>query len=168
MSKIGSLVRVSAAAALLSAAALPSAMAQTGQAPAAQTPTGQTPKAAPAGKSAAGRLSPEQAESKIADLHSRLKIAPDQESKWKPVAETMRENAQAMDAAIGEREAAWKTMGVVDDLKSYERMSNTYAKGLTKLVGVFEPFYNSLTPEQKKVADAEFGGYRQRAHAQTQ
>ena len=64
--------------------------------------------AAPQNPAAAGATETkgETVEQRIKDLHTALKITPDQDSKWNEVAQDMRENAAAMDkliAAIGQR-----------------------------------------------------------------
>lgn len=108
---------------------------------------------------------PERVEARIADLHAKLKIDAGQELQWTSVAETMRSNASAMEQAAAKREKALQTMTVMDDLKSYEGLSAAHADGLHKLVATFGPLYDSMSPEQKMAADAEFQGYRKRGAA---
>ena len=79
----------------------------------------------------------------------------------------MRDNAKAIEEKAAEREKAMQTMTVMDDLRSYEALAKTNAEGLTKLVSAFEPLYTSMSPDQKKKADAEFAGYRKRAGSAT-
>jgi periplasmic protein CpxP/Spy len=112
---------------------------------------------------ARGHSTPERVEARIKQLHANLKITTAQEAQWKAVADTMRANARGMEDAVAVRERALKTMTVMDDLRSYEGMAATHADGLHKLVATFGPLYESMTPEQRKVADAEFQGYRKRA-----
>jgi protein CpxP len=58
--------------------------------------------AAPQNSAAAGTTETkgETVEQRIKDLHTALKITPDQDSKWNEVAQDMRENAAAMDKLI--------------------------------------------------------------------
>lgn len=121
------------------------------------SPTGNPDRAA-----AKGLATPEQVEARIADLHGKLGITTAQEPHWKNVTNSMRGNAQAMEEASVTREKALETMSVMDDLKSYEKLAAANAEGLHKLVAAFEPLYVSMSPEQKKAADAEFQGYRKR------
>jgi hypothetical protein len=55
----------------------------------------------PAGKGATESKG-ETVEQRIKDLHTALKITPDQEPKWNEVAQDMRENAAAMDKLVAE------------------------------------------------------------------
>ncbi len=104
----------------------------------------------------------ERVDARITELHNKLKITSAQEPQWKSVADTMRGNARAMEEASSAREKALQTMTVMDDLRSYEGMASMHAEGLHKLVATFGPLYDGMSPEQKKVADAEFQGYRKR------
>ena len=60
--------------------------------------------AAPQNSAAAGATETkrETVEQRITTLHAALKITPDQESLWNPVAQTMRENAAAVDKIVAE------------------------------------------------------------------
>jgi hypothetical protein len=44
----------------------------------------------------------------------------------------------------------------LDDMKQYEQITQAHADGTKHLVDAFEPLYASLSPEQKKLADASF------------
>jgi len=149
------------------------AMAQTApvEKPAAKAPAAAT-KTAPGSGGAAARVysTPERVEARINDLHQKLAITAEQEPQWKKLADTMRDNAKDVEAKAFEREKALQTMTVMDDLRSYESLSKAHAESMSKLVASFEPLYASMSPEQKKKADAEFQGYRKRTSnaAQTQ
>lgn len=144
------------------------ALAQTAQPAPIEKPAAKAPaaasKVAPGGGGAAARTysTPERVESRINELHQKLAITPAQEPQWKQLAETMRDNAKAVEEKAYEREKALQTMGVMDDLRSYEGIAKAHAESMTKLVASFEPLYTSMSPEQKKKADAEFQGYRKR------
>ncbi|MCC6468280.1 MAG: Spy/CpxP family protein refolding chaperone [Alphaproteobacteria bacterium] len=165
--------RAWAAAALLGTALLAGpGLAQTSPQP--QSPAAQAPartKVAPGSGAQAARTysTPERVEARIQDLHSKLAITQAQEPQWRQLAQTMRENAQAVESKAAEREKALQTMTVMDDLRSYEALAKVHAETMTKLVASFEPLYTAMSPEQKKRADAEFQGYRKRAsNTQTQ
>jgi periplasmic protein CpxP/Spy len=139
--------RAVAAAALLSsfAVALP-AMAQTSApaaAPAASTPT------AKAEKHSA------RVDQHIAELKKTLKITPAQDATWETFAAVMRENGEAMEAAIQEREET-KDLDAIHDLQSYAKVTQIHADGAAKLASAFQPVYDSLSPDQKKNADTLF------------
>lgn len=145
-----------AAAALLSsfAVALP-ALAQTSPAPApaASTPSANataaaTPAASEAKHSAA-------VEAHIAALKKKLMITSAQEATWDTFAAVMRDNGEAIEAAVQEREAS-KNLDAIHDLQSYANVAQVHADGAKKLAGAFQPVYDSLSPEQKKNADTMF------------
>ncbi|MBL8704479.1 MAG: Spy/CpxP family protein refolding chaperone, partial [Rhodospirillales bacterium] len=131
--------------------------------PAAKAPAAAA-KTAPGSGGAAARTysTPERVEARINDLHQKLSITPAQEPQWKELAETMRNNAKNVEQKASEREKALQTMTVMDDLRSYESLAKAHADSMSKLVASFEPLYASMSPEQKKKADAEFQGYRKR------
>ena len=82
---------------------------------AAQTPDGKTPPAA----AAATSNKPETVEQHITQLKTALKITPDQDAKWTAVAQSMRDNASAMEKLVATKRAIppEKTTAV-DDLKT--------------------------------------------------
>ena len=55
-----------------------------------------------------------------------------------------------------QRIAQRDTMSALDDMKQYEQITQANADGTKRLVEAFEPLYASLSPEQKKLADASF------------
>jgi protein CpxP len=95
-------------------------------------------------------------ESHISDLRAKLKITPAEESKWKEVAATMRENAKDMDAAIDKRESAAAGATAIDDLNSYADIAQAHANGVKKLASVFSSLYSVMSDDQKKTADETF------------
>jgi Spy/CpxP family protein refolding chaperone len=92
----------------------------------------------------------------IAHLHQELKITPAQESQFQKLADVMRENTDTMRTLAKKRSEAAGTMTAVDDLKSYAEISQAHADGAKKMVPVFQSLYDSLSDEQKKLADTEF------------
>jgi hypothetical protein len=150
--------RAVAAAALLSsfAVALP-VMAQTSPppgavpgAPAASASTAAAP--APAAKAAKHS---QRVEAHIADLKKKLMITDAQDPQWESFASVMRDNGEAMEAALQERDAS-KGISAEQDLQSYAKIAQTHADGAQKLAAAFQPLYDSLSPAQKKNADAMF------------
>ena len=95
-------------------------------------------------------------EARIKSLHDALHITAAEEPQWQAVADVMRDNAQTTGALIKERAAKAKTMTALDDLQSYEAITDAHAAGVKKLTAAFETFYASLSDAQKKDADAAF------------
>jgi periplasmic protein CpxP/Spy len=115
-----------------------------------------TPAAAtnPAGERTAG------VEQRIQQLHSELKITPDQESKWNSVAQAMRDNATSMDKLVAEkRQQAPQSMTAVEDLKTYQEFTQAHLDGLKNLTSAFSSLYDSMSDQQKKNADEVFAKF---------
>jgi len=98
----------------------------------------------------------DRAEIRIKDLHAKLKIAPAQETQWEAVAQAMRDNAATMEDLAGKRAASAGSMNAVDDLKSYEQIAEAHVDGLKSFIPAFEALYNTMSDDQKKIADAMF------------
>ena len=99
----------------------------------------------------------ETVEQRIKDLHTALKITPDQEAKWNEVAQDMRENAAAMDKLVAEaRKTPLQNMTAVDDLKMYQKFAQAHVDGLKNLIASFTTLYDTMPDAQKKVADTVF------------
>ena len=92
----------------------------------------------------------------IDHLHDSFKITPQQEPLWQSVAKVMRENAQTLSNLTKARSEHAKTATAVDNLKSYAEISEAHATGTKRLIPVFQALYDSMSPEQKSAADAEF------------
>lgn len=103
-------------------------------------------------------------EDRIKTLHEKLKITSAQEPQWDAVAQAMRDNANAIHALIEERHQNAKTMTAVDDLESYEKITDQHADGLKKLIPVFQTLYDTMSPEQKANADKVFGQFEGHRH----
>ncbi|HEX9464267.1 MAG TPA: Spy/CpxP family protein refolding chaperone [Alphaproteobacteria bacterium] len=102
-------------------------------------------------------------EQRIADLHKRLQITPAQEDQWKQVAAVMRQNASDVEAVIKERAQNYKNMTAVDDLRSYEKISEVHEDGMKRLIPAFQSLYDSMSDTQKKNADNVFRSHQRRA-----
>jgi periplasmic protein CpxP/Spy len=143
-----SLTRSVAFAALMTgplvAAPFATAHAQTQTVPAAVNPADQN----------------ETVEQRIAQLHAQLKITPDQESKWNPVAQAMRDNAANMDKLVAEKhQKGPQNMTAVDDLQTYQQFAQAHVDGLKNLTSAFKSLYNSMPDDQKKNADQVFANF---------
>lgn len=135
----------------------------------AQTPA---PAPAPASTAAApaGKVGHERnVEDRIAYLHAQLKITPAQETQWNAFADVMRSNGETMGQLFQQRKAA-TNVTALDDMKQYAAIAQAHADGMKKLLDTFDPLYSSLSPEQKKLAEATFhhsdatGGGHHRHH----
>ena len=101
----------------------------------------------------------------IDQLHDSLRITAEQESLWRGVTKVMRDNAETMSRLAQARAEHAQTATALDDLKSYAEISEAHAAGTRRMIPVFEGLYESMSPEQKRAADAEFRGHLQeRAH----
>ena len=162
--------RAVAAAALLSgfAVALPAfAQSAPAAAPTSTAPASTAPAAMPAANASSSKATAAAApaakaekhsaavESHIAQLKKKLEITDAQNATWETFAQVMRENGEAMESAIQEREAN-KNLNAIEDLKSYAKVAQVHADGAQKLAGAFQPVYDSLSPAQKKNADTMF------------
>ena len=143
---VRSLAIASLAGTALVAGVLPAA-AQTGG-------TGKPPAAA-----AATSNKPETVEQRITGLKAALKITPDQETKWKAVADAMRQNAGMMDKLVQDKRAKAATMTAVDDLETYQDFTRAHLDGLKNLTSAFKSLYDSMPAEQKKNADQVFQAF---------
>jgi LTXXQ motif family protein len=96
---------------------------------------------------------PQSVEANIATLRQRLQITPAQESPFNAVANVMRENARA-EAGAPQQPPPGST--AVDDLRAYIRYSEVELAGLKKMLPALDALYATLSPAQKKTADAMF------------
>jgi hypothetical protein len=96
---------------------------------------------------------PQNIETNIATLHQRLQITPAQEPQFNAVANVMRENARA-EAAAPQQPPAGAT--AIDDLRAYIRYSEVELAGLKTMLPALEALYATLSPTQKRAADAAF------------
>lgn len=96
-------------------------------------------------------------EQRITQLHSELKITPDQESKWNSVAQAMRDNAASLDKLIGqERQQGKPNVTAVDELETNQRFVQAHLDGLKNFTSSFKTLYDSMSDQQKKNADDIF------------
>jgi hypothetical protein len=128
------------------------------QAPAPPAPAVASPAPAPPRAAKGARSRPDQVETRITMLHSKLAITAAQEPAWQNLIQVMRDNAQAMEALRTARADKAKTATAVDDLKSYAEITTAHAEGLKKFIPVFETLYGSMSDAQKAQADTLFRG----------
>lgn len=92
-------------------------------------------------------------EANISGLHQKLQITAAQEAQFNTVANVMRDNARS-EASAPQRPPANAT--AVDDLRLYIQYSELELAGLKKLLPALDALYSTLSPAQKKTADAIF------------
>ncbi len=129
----------------------------------AATAQPQSTKSVPTSGPKVHSASADRIEAQISDLHKKLAITAEQEALWNDLAQVMRANGQKMRDSVTERSAKLKTMNAVDDLRSYQMITDEHADGLKRLIPAFEALYAKMTPAQQKNADHVFG--EQQRHA---
>lgn len=102
-------------------------------------------------------------ESRVTQLHGALKITAAQEPQFDAFAAVMRQNATDMDGLAAKRMASAKSGTAVEQMQTYADMAQAHAQQMQKLLASFFTLYDALTPEQKKLADASFRHYADRA-----
>ncbi len=95
-------------------------------------------------------------DARIRDLHDKLHITDSQSKDWDAIAQTMRENTEAMRKVIIERHAKADTLNAIDDLNLYRRAAEVHLENVTRLSAAFTNLYNTMSDEQKKIADEVF------------
>ena len=96
---------------------------------------------------------PQNVEASIAQLRQKLQITPAQEAPFSTVANVMRDNAR-LEASAPQQPPANAT--AVDDLRAFIKYSELELSGLKKMLPALESLYATLSPAQKKAADAVF------------
>jgi hypothetical protein len=140
---------------------LTAARAETATNAAIQLAQAESPKN-PAAAGATDKTKTETVEERITNLHKALKITPDQDSKWKPVAQAMRENAANMEKLIAAtKKTSPQDMTAVEDLKTYQKFAQAHVDGLKNLIASFDGLYAAMPDAQKKTADEVFRTSRQ-------
>ena len=113
-----------------------------------------------AAKEATG-IRPETVEQRIASLHAKLQITPDEEHTWQAVAQVMRENAATVEKLVAAKRSAQtsENMTALDDLMTYQQFAEAHVQGLRNLTTAFQALYESMPSSQKKVVDEAFQKY---------
>src|SRR5690348_6111180 len=117
----------------------------------------QSPPATPmAGHAVPGQSAQERVEQRIKELHAQLRITPAEEPQWNQFAAVMRDNARAMDQAFMQRAQNFETMNAVQNMQSYQQLSQVHAEDLQKLVPAFQKLYDAMPEQQRQLADQVF------------
>jgi len=102
----------------------------------------------------------------IAYLKAELKITPAQDSLWTPVAQAMRDNAQALDQAILRARQEKKPLDAVQRISLRESFAKTRSENEARFLASFKPLYAALSPAQQQAANELFAphhGWHRRA-----
>jgi len=150
MFQIRQTLAAAAAFAVMGAAALPVQAAD------------QTAPAAPSASARHHHQGGESVDAKIADLHGKLRITEAQATQWAAVAQVMRDNDKSYGQLVMEKRQNETTMTAIEDLRAYQQIAEAHADGVKKLVAAFEPLYDSMSPEQKAIADTVFRDHKKR------
>ena len=121
--------------------------------PAASKSPGAKAKPAPAGPR-------DEVEQEITELRDRLHITPAQQQQFDAFAETLRKNAQELDALMHEK-GQKPSANAVEDMRFYLQFTEAQAEGLKRLLPVFQALYDSLSDPQKRAADSVMGNAAQ-------
>lgn len=70
----------------------------------------------------------------------------------------MRDNAKTMYDLEQQRKEEAGSMTAVDAVKSYQEVIEAHEAGMAKFIPAFQALYDSMSPAQKKTADAMFRG----------
>jgi len=97
-------------------------------------------------------------EQRLSYLKNELKITPDQESAWNAYAEQAKTQASTMEAFHAQAPAA--AQSPTERIEQRTARMNLRAKQMTAMSAAVKDLYAVLTPEQKAVADLNFGGRR--------
>jgi hypothetical protein len=141
------------------------------QNPPPATPPATPPAAAPAAPGpmmmqAAPKHEGNALETRITSLHEQLKITAEQEKKWQAVAKVMRSNAEASHTLVMEKRKDEANLTAVADLNAYADIAEAHAKHVRKLAKVFGELYDTMSADQKKVADDVFRQHKAKSSAE--
>ena len=89
-------------------------------------------------------------------LHERLRITPAQEPLWASLTQVMRDNATALSPLRREQFQARQGGNSIELLSAGEKLDEAQLDGLRKFIAAFQPLYDSMSGEQKKIADYVF------------
>lgn len=95
-------------------------------------------------------------ESRIKELHNQLHITAAQQTQWDNLVQVMRDNAKTMIDLQRQRASDVNSMNAVDAVKSYAAVVQAHEQGINKFVPAFQSLYDSMSNQQKKIADEMF------------
>jgi protein CpxP len=101
----------------------------------------------------------DRAEARLAYIKTALKITPAQEAQWNAFADHVRKTSKDMEQRFqgATRPARGERPNAIQRLEIQQAFMAEQTKRLTELLAVEKPLYESLSAEQKKVADEVLG-----------
>jgi periplasmic protein CpxP/Spy len=105
---------------------------------------------------------------RLAQLHERLAITPNEEPAWSSFARTSMENARRIDDMFRERAERVSTMDAAQNLRSWANIQTAESQDFQQLVPTFDTLYQALTPQQRQMADNLVRNSSARAEARRQ
>lgn len=120
---------------------------------------------APSSNTTNGATAESQVDQRIAQMHRRLKITPEQESAWNSFGQVMRDNVTTTEKAYKDRRASIATMSALENMQNFAHIEQVRAQGVQNLSTSFQTLYGTMSDDQKQTADALFRHYADRAEA---
>ena len=71
-----------------------------------------------------------QVEAHLKRLHAQLKITSAESQQWDALAAVIRDNEKEMNGLLEQREQKAKSMTALDNLRSYEEITDAHAEGM--------------------------------------
>ena len=106
----------------------------------------------------------DEAEFRIKQIQSALKITEAQKELWNNLTQVMRENAKEMDALTKDGAENAKTMNAIEHLKLHSRITEAHLDQLKRFIPPFEALYVSMSDKQKKSSNTLFRANRYKNH----
>ena len=106
--------------------------------------------------------SAEWVDTRISELHGQLMITPAQEPVWENLAQVMRDNAKKMKDLYERWNQNAGAMNALESLKMQTEMSEEHLQSHRRFLAPFEALYNTMSDEQKKIADSVFTRHKER------
>jgi len=89
-------------------------------------------------------------------LHERLRITPAQEPLWVSLTQVMQDNATALAPLLRDQFQARLGGNSIEMLSAGEKLDAAQLDGLRKFIATYQALYDSMSDEQKKIADFVF------------
>jgi hypothetical protein len=92
----------------------------------------------------------------LASLHDQLAITPAEEPLWSTFAGTMRDTSVTMGQGYRQRREQVGTQTALQNMDSFIALEQARLDGLKKSSAAFAALYNTMPPDQQKIADTLF------------
>jgi hypothetical protein len=122
----------------------------------APAPDNGTPRGAPMPEDSARPPALDPMAQRINYLRGQLRITPAQEPLWAGLTQVMRNNATALAPLLSEQFQAMQGGNAIEMLGAGEKLDAAQLDRLRKFTAAFQTLYDSMSGEQKKIADYVF------------